>query len=407
MTTASVTSINSEILFDFGELFFSRTDEHGIILFGNETFQRVSVYSWEELLGKPHKIVRHPGMPRAVFWLLWDSLKRGEPIAAYVCNRAKNGRFYWVYAVVTPIDGGFLSVRLRPSSANLALVREAYRALAEREEREKLAPAESAKILLEMLKGAGHESYPGFMSDALGAELAARDAVLSERRATRRDERILADLVDAAKGLLHHADVISEAYAKNEYVPLNFQVLAAQLGRDGTAIAVVSSNYSVLSDEIRHSLEGFRRAATSVLATIHRGQFLACTARLQREVCAQFEAESGSESEAKRDEVARLSQQSKDYDAKTLEGLREIAKQAERFQTVCAEMGRLAAGLEVTRIMGKVECARHTQFRDGLNELLDDLEAFQKVIAQGLKEMNAKNSHIQNRTTRLLAAAAA
>jgi aerotaxis receptor len=56
--------------FEIDELFFSRTDTRGIILSGNGVFQRVSKFSWNELINKPHKIIRHPDMPKAVFFLL-------------------------------------------------------------------------------------------------------------------------------------------------------------------------------------------------------------------------------------------------------------------------------------------------------------------------------------------------
>ena len=107
-TKSSRNSVDpNESRFEFNELFFSRTDESGIIKFGNSVFQRVSVYEWDELLNKPHKIIRNPDTPRAVFRLLWDSIKSGSPIGAYVKNRAKDGRYYWVFAIVTPVEGGY------------------------------------------------------------------------------------------------------------------------------------------------------------------------------------------------------------------------------------------------------------------------------------------------------------
>ena len=66
-------------------------------------------------------------------------------------------------------------------------------------------------------------------------------------------------------------------------------------------------------------------------------------------------------------------------------------------------MKRLAAGLEVTRIMGKMESARLAVVKDGLNELIDDLEAFQTTISDNLKDIDANNLTIQN-TARNLAA---
>ncbi len=54
------------------------------------------------MIDKPHNLIRHPNMPRAVFKLLWDTLQAGEEIFAYVVNLAKNGDQYWVLAHATP-----------------------------------------------------------------------------------------------------------------------------------------------------------------------------------------------------------------------------------------------------------------------------------------------------------------
>lgn len=46
-----------EVHFGLDEIFYSRTDHRGIIRAGNDIFQRVSGFSWEKLIGAPHKIV--------------------------------------------------------------------------------------------------------------------------------------------------------------------------------------------------------------------------------------------------------------------------------------------------------------------------------------------------------------
>ncbi len=85
------------------ELIVSRTDLKGKITYANETFARISGYEVEELLGKPHNIVRHPDMPHFVFKELWESLKRGEIWRGYVKNLRKDGGYYWVYAEVSGV----------------------------------------------------------------------------------------------------------------------------------------------------------------------------------------------------------------------------------------------------------------------------------------------------------------
>ena len=77
--------------FKVSEAFFSTTDTRGVIQAGNRVFSRISGYTEAELIGKPHNIIRHPDVPRAVFKLLWDTLEAGQPICAYVKNMAKDG----------------------------------------------------------------------------------------------------------------------------------------------------------------------------------------------------------------------------------------------------------------------------------------------------------------------------
>ena len=66
-------------------------------------------------------------------------------------------------------------------------------------------------------------------------------------------------------------------------------------------------------------------------------------------------------------------------------------------------MKRLAAGLEVTRIMGKVESARLDTNNDGLAELINELEVFQNSVGSGLKQIDQMNQRIQRNTQVLLA----
>lgn len=56
----------------------SKTDKRGMITYVNEKFCEISGYSYGELVGKPHNIVRHPDMPKAVFKELWETILAGK-----------------------------------------------------------------------------------------------------------------------------------------------------------------------------------------------------------------------------------------------------------------------------------------------------------------------------------------
>ena len=84
--------VDQEIKFLADEIIVSKTDLKGHITYTNDVFCRVAEMSASEVLGKPHHIIRHPDMPRAVFKLLF----------AYIKNMSATGKYYWVIAHVTP-----------------------------------------------------------------------------------------------------------------------------------------------------------------------------------------------------------------------------------------------------------------------------------------------------------------
>jgi len=85
------------------ELIVSRTDLKGNITYANETFANISGYEVDELIGKPHNIVRHPDMPKAIFEELWTSLQTKGQWSGFVKNIRKDFGYYWVYAVVSGV----------------------------------------------------------------------------------------------------------------------------------------------------------------------------------------------------------------------------------------------------------------------------------------------------------------
>ena len=113
------------------ELLVSVTNTKGEITHCNPAFARVSGYAYEELIGQPHNLIRHPDMPAAAFKDMWRTVARGYPWTALVKNRRKNGDHYWVCANVTPImEGGkpkgYMSVRSKPRADEIRAAQALY-----------------------------------------------------------------------------------------------------------------------------------------------------------------------------------------------------------------------------------------------------------------------------------------
>lgn len=128
-----------EVPFPDGCLIVSRVDTRGLITHANEAFVAMSGYSFDELVGAPHHILRHPDMPRAAFADLWATLSAGRKWHGYVKNLRKDGAFYWVYATAVPnvrqgLVAGYTSVRRKPSRARVAELTAEYARLRQEEE---------------------------------------------------------------------------------------------------------------------------------------------------------------------------------------------------------------------------------------------------------------------------------
>ena len=59
-------------------LFVSETDEKGIITYANEYFSKICGWPVESLVGQPHSIIRHPDVPKAAFFDLWNTIQKGQ-----------------------------------------------------------------------------------------------------------------------------------------------------------------------------------------------------------------------------------------------------------------------------------------------------------------------------------------
>ncbi len=115
----------------------SKTDLKGRILYCNQIFMEMAEYTEDELLEKPHSIIRHPDMPKAVFRHLWNVIPTKQEIFAFVINKTKNNNDYWVYANVTAtvdLNGkivDYYSVRRKPNPKALAVIIPLYKKMME------------------------------------------------------------------------------------------------------------------------------------------------------------------------------------------------------------------------------------------------------------------------------------
>ncbi len=321
--------LNEERDFQLHELFFSTTDSRGVICHGNEVFARVSGLELAELIGAPHSIIRHPDMPRAVFRLFWEMIRNGKTIAAYVKNLAADGRYYWVLAVAMPIENGYLSVRLKPSSDLLPVVQRLYNQMRaverniEVEPKKRIAAMDAAaEVLYQQLLTLGFGSYEDFMLHALATELSSRHAKLAGTRPSSGRQMhmssysnggseldLLVPLLQACRTLDSELKVAFDQLEKFKEMniqlskdsarvlrsaesirslSMNAKIAANRMGNRHSTLLVVADSLGAVSHDSQEVITELASRMQAVIAVLNQLMFDVAATKLQCEVSIQF-----------------------------------------------------------------------------------------------------------------------
>lgn len=393
--------------FGLDELFFSTTDAGGRIRTGNPVFTRVSGYDAAELAGRAHNVVRHPDMPRVVFRVLWDHLQAGEPVAAYVKNRTKDGRPYWVVATASPLSDGHLSVRFKPSGEHFPVVRDLYGELRAIEAEAEAAGASRAEAieastarLDAVLRGMGLPDYGAFMRLFLPAELRSRERALEGspywdrlwdgHPAAAEGRSGLLQVLAAFRGVsarmrhlfarLADHEALSAALAARSrdltgdtrLLSLNALLGARRYGEDGAALSVVAGLIGTEAERTAAVTAELNRHADLLAGLLGDQTFRVTVGRLQSEMAVFFALEALGGGDDCHAELAVLDDAlSRSADAiggvasALGDGLRSVTAQVDA-------VGALLHTLDVLQLNGTIEASR-IDGADGVRQLFAEM----------------------------------
>lgn len=276
-----------EVEFGFDDMFFSRTDPRGVIEAFNAVFLRVSEFTADEVFRAPHKIVRHDDMPKGIFHLFWRALKSGEPVGAYVRNRTKTGRSYWVFAAAVPVPGGgYLSVRIKPSTAMFRSAVQAYQALRLAEAEEGLTPAASADRFEAMLKTLGHASYSVFQARAIAEEIKA--CALARGISPDHRTMMVQRLVEATAVVTKERIAVLEVLDALRLLPTNMRLISHRIERGNGPLSTLSERYGYMADSLAALLTNLGRDDAQEDGRAFRALFSCGAAALLGEAATRF-----------------------------------------------------------------------------------------------------------------------
>ena len=220
------------------DMIVSKTDRTGIITYVNERFIEISGYSEKELLGKPHRLIRHPDTPSEVFKEMWQTIQQGKIWHGTIQNRRKDGSAYYVNSTIFPIldeNGKILEyVGLREDITQLV-------ESTKREEKLRIQAQRSESAKMEFLANMSHEirtplngimGFAKLLSDAdLPSQSHRHAQIISEQSKTLMG--VINDILDLSK--IESGNLALESIQINPFVELEsafslFYPVAAEKG---------------------------------------------------------------------------------------------------------------------------------------------------------------------------------
>ncbi|MDO5657244.1 MAG: PAS domain-containing protein [Paracoccus sp. (in: a-proteobacteria)] len=391
-----------EVDFKPTEVFYSRTDSRGVIRSGNSVFLRVSGYPPDQLIGAPHKIIRHPDMPKGLFHLFWRRLGAGQPVLAFVKNRAADGRHYWTLSLACPNGDGYLSVRIKPIGPLFAKIPALYASLLEAEAAG-TSPEGSETALLAKLAEMGFPSYEAFMCEALRTEFAER-----RKRGLGGDVPFLSHhdrISDGLRRLAVEQDALIGVLDMMHLLPTNMRILAGRLEASGGPVSAVSETYRLAVTDIFETLRrlGQDGGKGTDAATLLSEALFSIGALLIYSACANaLETEMRGGGDGVAQEAATMRGLTESYEREAITRLQEIAARTADLGHRCDELRRKMIGLDQIRIMGDIESGRMPG-RSELSILMEQLAQYHADIRARLMVLISLASDLQSRALQSVA----
>ncbi len=79
------------------------TNTDGIIEYVNPTFERMTGYSRDEVIGKTPRLLKSGYQPQELYEELWKTIKSGQIWQGELINRRKDGSLYWELQTIAPV----------------------------------------------------------------------------------------------------------------------------------------------------------------------------------------------------------------------------------------------------------------------------------------------------------------
>lgn len=374
------------------------TDSRGTLTGLSASYGDIARHDPQALIGRPLAELRHDDTPPELAGLVEERLALGCPSAMPVKLRAADGRGFWVIEVTTPMpQGGRMLLQFRPFGQYLAPVQAIYKAARARPEAK---PDAARSQLRQDLMGLGFAGFGDFCTALLSDDLRARAADLNAGLSGQ--VRTMEELAKMAATMRDAAHDLGEGFRNIRNEPVNMRILSNRLESGGASISMISQNYEMMAQEMGGNIDRLCSKKDGWLAMIWTaagdGRMAVMAAELLRELPAPALAACAPGLDPARavpDHIARLEAGARDH-------VRNIVQACVSVPELGRQLRRRINGLDVVKLLCRVENCRIGSRDVGLTAIIERLESFHSETDALLGRLSRNASHISQKAQTLI-----
>lgn len=190
------------------------------------------------------------------------------------------------------------------------------------------------------------------------------------------------------------AENIAEGFKRVQSEPVNMRILSGRLDGSGAALSTISQNYDKMAEEMVEMVSRLKNAEGGAIAEI-----VEHTKAAQWEMLFTKSGDIPSFSGAHSFDAKQHEQVMVNVGKNVRVRIAKVNKIAKEIPSTCRQIRRRINGLDVVKLLCRVESGRLAVVDGGLNGIIDRLEAFHNETDKNLADLTSFASQIVSKTT--------
>jgi len=329
-----------------------------------------------------------PEMPAALPSLIDATLKQSDVTAGYITFRTHEGKDWSTFTLLVKAKDGHVALHL-PALAQWAARADAAYADADQGSGSSHSGRTDLRPLKEAVSQQHAASFVGPTAEAAQAE-ASQQPLGSAEDAW---QASLAQLPAALTAMREDASALSVQFKGIRGIPTNLRIAAVRLGDSGLPLIAISENYSLMCRDIWSHLEvlsvGEDGGFDALLRQTSDAHLMSVAVSLLRAVQPSLKDDEGPEGAPDLGGLLDTLQ----FEAQGR--LTQIMTRAHEIARAFAELKRLVSGLDMTRVLCRVESGRLSSDKgEALGGIITHLDSFHSSVGARLKALDQRTADV-------------